>query len=112
MIQSPNATKCVTIEASSSDEEEIVSTEKIKFKRGANRVYYPDQTTLPEDFEDKDQFRFFLTSKTLVESSSHAKLVLQRDGTYKLLWLRNPVLLIGIFYFISLIFYMINLVFC
>ncbi len=41
-----------------------------------------------------DQFRFFLTSKRLIEFLRHAKLVIQTDETYKLLWLQNPILLI------------------
>jgi hypothetical protein len=60
MNQSPNATKCVTIVASSSDEEEIVSTEKIKFKKGANRVYYPDHT-----FETFDEAHKFITNENI-----------------------------------------------
>ena len=52
MNQSPNATKCVTIVASSSDEEEIVGQEKIRIKKGANRD--PEQTF--EKFDEAHKF--------------------------------------------------------
>ena len=39
------------------------------------KAFFPDDT-LPGDHEPNDQLRFFLTSKRLIEFSSHAKLVI------------------------------------
>jgi hypothetical protein len=60
-------------------------------------IFYPDENYTYEDdsFEKGDQFRFFLTTQRLLQFSSNFKLILQTDGTYKLLWIGNSVLLIG-----------------
>jgi hypothetical protein len=58
--------------------------------------FYPDETyTLDDEFETGDQFRFFLTTRRLIEFSSHFKLIIQTDGTYKLTWNNNAILLLG-----------------
>jgi len=43
MNQSPNATKCLTLVASSSEDEEIIDKEKTKVKKCPNRVYCHDK---------------------------------------------------------------------
>ncbi len=44
MNQSPNATKCLTLVASLSEDEEIIDKEKTKVKKCPNRVYCHEQT--------------------------------------------------------------------
>ena len=48
-------------------------------------MFYPDEVYDPKDYEAGDQFRFFITTIRLISFSSNFKLVLQTDGTYKLL---------------------------
>ena len=64
----------------------------VKFK-----MFYPDETydKVVDNYEEGDRFRFFVTTRRLIEFSSNFKCVLQTDGTYKLLWIGNSVLLIG-----------------
>ena len=40
-------------------------------------------------------FRFFITTRHLIEFSSNFNLVLQADGTCKLTWVGNPILIVG-----------------
>ena len=58
-------------------------------------VYLGDEEELPVDHEEGDQFRFFYTTLALIKKSSHCKIVIQTDGTYKIVWQGNPLLLIG-----------------
>ena len=64
---------------------------------GADYNYQTDENYTYEDdnFEKGDQFRFFLTTQRLLQFSSNFKLILQTDGTYKLMWIGNSVLLLG-----------------
>ncbi len=61
------------------------------------QMFYPDETydKVVDNYEEGDRFRFFVTTRRLLEFSSNFKCVLQTDGTYKLLWIGNSVLLIG-----------------
>ena len=61
------------------------------------QMYYPDETYTQEDEHDspKDQFRFYITTRRLIEFSTNFTLVLQTDGTYKLTWLGNAILIVG-----------------
>ena len=54
MNQSPNATKCLTLVASSSEDEEIIDKEKTKVKKCPNRVYCHEQTF--DTFEEAHKF--------------------------------------------------------
>ncbi len=45
--------------------------------------------------KDLDQFRFFITTRRLIEFSLNSKVVIQTDGTYKLNWQGAPVLIVG-----------------
>ena len=47
------------------------------------------------DYEDEDQFRLVISTRNLLKFSLHFKLVLQADGTYKLMWQGFPVLIVG-----------------
>ena len=58
-------------------------------------VFLGDEDEVPVDHEEGDQFRFFYTTLRLIKESSHCKIVLQTDGTYKIVWQGNPLLLIG-----------------
>ena len=49
-----------------------------------------------DEWDNKDdKFRFYITIRRLIEFSSNFKLVLQTDGTYKLTWVKNPILIVG-----------------
>jgi hypothetical protein len=54
-----------------------------------------DDDKKPDSYEDGDLFRFFITTRRLIELSSKFETLLQTDGTYKLLWQGFPVLLLG-----------------
>ena len=58
-------------------------------------IFDEDEEDKPDSYEEGDLFRFFITTRRLIELSSNFKTVLQTDGTYKLLWQGFPVLLIG-----------------
>ena len=47
------------------------------------------------DYEEDDQFRVVITARNLLKFSLHFTLVLQTDGTYKLMLQGFPVLLVG-----------------
>ena len=66
------------------------------------QIFYADETyTVEDDYEAAtstnkgDQFRWFLSTRRLLEFSSNFNIVLQTDGTYKLCWIGNSVLLLG-----------------
>ena len=42
-----------------------------------------------------DQFRYFLTTRRLIQFSMNADTVIHTDGTYKLVWEGFPVLIVG-----------------
>ena len=56
---------------------------------------YDDMNDLPANFAKNDLFRFYVTTRRLILFSGNAKVVLQTDGTYKLMWQGYPVLFIG-----------------
>ena len=49
----------------------------------------------PGDFEEGDLFRFFISTRRLISASFNILVIIQTDATYKLLWEKYPVLLIG-----------------
>ena len=64
------------------------------------QIFYADEVyTVEDDYEaatstnKRDQFRWFLSTRRLLEFSSNFNIVLQNDGTYKLCWIGNSVLL-------------------
>ena len=58
------------------------------------QIFYLDEDYTPQDdYESGDQFRYYITTARLVRFSSNFKLIFQTDGTYKLLWIGNSVLL-------------------
>ena len=57
-------------------------------------IVHPVETPSSTD-EESDQFRFFYTPLAPIKHSSHCKIVIQTDGTYKIVWQANPLLLIG-----------------
>jgi hypothetical protein len=66
------------------------------------QIFYPDEEyEVEDDYEAAtahnrgDQFRWFLSTRRLISFSSNFKIVLQTDGTYKLMWIGNSVLLLG-----------------
>ena len=52
------------------------------------------QAATPNSLSD-NRFRFYLTTRRLIEFSSNIR-ILNSDGTYKLLWIGDPVLYVGI----------------
>ena len=71
----------------------------VKFK-----IYFEDGLDQPDDLVDfqaatphslSDRFRFYLTTRRLIEFSSNIR-ILNSDGTYKMLWICGPVLYVGI----------------
>ena len=54
-------------------------------------VYLGDEEELPVDHEKGDQFRFFYTTLALIKKSSHCKIVIQTDGTYKIVWQKDKL---------------------
>ena len=48
------------------------------------------------DYEVGDQFRLVITTRNLLKFSLNFTLVLQTDGTYKLMWQGFPVLIVGV----------------
>ena len=54
MNQSPNATKCLTLIASSSEDDEIIDKEKTKVKKCPNLVYCHEKTF--DTFEEAHKF--------------------------------------------------------
>ena len=54
-----------------------------------------DPDTLIDYEEFEDQFRVVITTRNLLKFSLHFELVLQTDGTYKLMWQGFPVLILG-----------------
>jgi hypothetical protein len=66
------------------------------------QIFYADEVyTVEDDYEAAtstnkgDQFRWFLSTRRLLEFSSNFNIVLQTDGTYKLCWIGNSVLILG-----------------
>jgi len=62
------------------------------------KFFWPGETYTGlggDDYEKGDQFRFFITTRRLIEFSSNFKHVLQTDGTYKLTWIGNSILIVG-----------------
>ena len=50
------------------------------------QIFDHDDTETLVDYEEGDQFRVVMSTKFLLKFSVHFKLVLQTDGTYKLVW--------------------------
>ena len=62
-------------------------------------LYKDEKYSILDYYETGDQFRFFIKARRLIEFSSNFRLVLQTDGTYKLTWIGNSVLIVGSFDF-------------
>ena len=59
-------------------------------------IFDPTDPDTLIDYEDsEDQFRVVKTTRNLLKFSLHFELVLQSDGTYKLMWQGFPVLILG-----------------
>lgn len=66
-------------------------------------IYFPDDEPglrvgdceVGDDGKLKDQIRFFVTTRRLLESYAAAKTNVHADGTYKLDWNKHPVLIVG-----------------
>lgn len=54
-----------------------------------------DDIDLSECEEAGDRFRLYLTTRRLIEFSSQFKVIIQADGTYKLTYIGNPILIVG-----------------
>jgi len=58
-----------------------------------------DPSGIPREEGDQwsngDKFRFYITTRRLIEFSTNFKLIIQTDGTYKLTWIGNSILIVG-----------------
>jgi hypothetical protein len=54
-----------------------------------------DENDRPNTYENGDLFRFFISTRLLLELSVNFTKIIQTDGTYKLLWQGFPIILIG-----------------
>ena len=59
------------------------------------QIFDQDDLDSLVDYEDGDQFRVVITTKHLLYFSSSFKLVIQTDGTYKLVWQGFQVIIVG-----------------
>jgi hypothetical protein len=50
------------------------------------QIFDEDDIDTLVDFEERDQFRVVITNRHLLKFSDKFKLVLQTDGTYKVVW--------------------------
>ena len=59
------------------------------------QIIDPEDIDSLVDFEEGDQFRVVITTRHLLKFSLHFKLVIQTDGTYKLVWQGFPIIIVG-----------------
>ena len=58
-------------------------------------VFFPDDEERRGDFEHGDIFRFFITTRRLIQFSLKGKVILHTDATYKINWNGYPLLVVG-----------------
>ena len=59
------------------------------------QIFDEDDIDTLVDFEEGDQFRVVITTRHLLKFSDKFKLVLQTDGTYKVVWQGFPIIIVG-----------------
>ena len=59
------------------------------------RIFFGDEEEVADDQEPGDIFRFFISTRRILNFSLNAKVILHTDATYKVNWNSYPLLVVG-----------------